>query len=362
MRIAHSEFLETFSLTQASIRNLLEKCRAIYMLTQNMITTQNNQGTEIQHELKTQLVQVVKFVKESYYSTLCVNHVFSGTICHRGCSLDETPFSGDPDTWAGNDIFNGCAAFNSNNICVSCPASDKCSAAVHFHSYELPTFVEVPAINLQDEIFTEYLGRWKDRDLIDNYKDAITMMRDALLDQINALFAKALQLKKKVYYFDFKKYIQSSLDVLKLELTVTGDGPSYDRLIQLCEVYAILIININKTDLAPLTELNIPLIEGVLKLDKNDFLDEKLAEQLEDLERTKNTIVNGVDEASIPKAFVKLYEKRVRNQSPSTSPNSKQANKRAKATTKSTTPKKPRSKQANKPAPTSVRRSPRTLV
>ena len=318
MRKAHTEFLEKFTAAQSSIRNILEKCRAISILVNNLRNTQNSVGSEIEQELQKKTVQVIKFTTATYYSTYCVDHVFTGLICHRNCGLDEVLFSGDPDKWTGDSAFTGCAAF-SNNVCKECPGS-KCGDTLHFHSYELPSKVDVPVVNMQDAIFAEYLKGWEDRDLIDNYKNAIVCMRDELLDQINDLFGKALQLKRKVYYFDFKKYIQSSLDATKLEMTASLlGGDEHDRLTQVCEIYTILIANIDQNDLTPLPSLNIPLIEGVLKLDKNNFMDGKLVDRLEDLGKNATGIANGIDEVSLPASFVKLYTKKYPNASLATS-------------------------------------------
>jgi hypothetical protein len=137
MRQAHTEFLEKFTAAQSSIRNILEKCRAISILVNSLRNTQNSVGSEIEQELKKQTVQIVKFTTAKYYSTYCVDHVFTGLICHEDCGLTEIAFSGDPDTWTGDSDFSGCHAF-SGGVCGRCPKNDKCGPNLHFHSHELP--------------------------------------------------------------------------------------------------------------------------------------------------------------------------------------------------------------------------------
>ena len=139
MRRAHTEFLEKFAIAQSSIRNILEKCRAISILVTTMRNTENSIGSDVQQELKNKTVQVVKFTTAQYFSTYCVDHVLSGLICHECCGLKEVQFSGDPDSWTGDHTFKSCTAFSNERVCQSCPLSSKCDASLHFHSYELPT-------------------------------------------------------------------------------------------------------------------------------------------------------------------------------------------------------------------------------
>lgn len=305
MRAIHSEFMKIFTATQASIHTILEKSRAIALLAAKLRNMENETGTKIKHKLKSSEVQVITFVIDPHYSTMCVDHVLTGLICHKDCSVTETPFSGDPDTWAGSRVFNDCTAIDGDGCCRECPT--KCDISKHFHSRQIPKFTMVPAVNLQDTIFTEYVDSWKERSLIDNYKAAISAMRKKLIHEINELFSAARALSAKVFYFNFKKYIQNALDVMSLQLKTTSDVNDHDRLLQLSNVYNFLLEHVQKNDLMPLETISLPLIDGIMELDSTLFLDQKLMKRLDIVKNRK--IVDGIDEGTVPKIFKKLVDR-----------------------------------------------------
>ena len=164
---------------------------------------------------KKEKIIVFELERVSYFSTVCQEH-FEKKICHEHCGL---AYQNKTD----EQHFMSCAARGRNGKCRQC----ECSMAIHYHTYDIPREKETTVekiINEMKIVYDDALSKKQKSDQDANQNSLLKALVEKDIKALkNTLLDNCKQLKSICNNFNFHEELQSFIETLRKEASISRD-------------------------------------------------------------------------------------------------------------------------------------------